>query len=139
MLEDVAKGLRGLSESEIKDVLAKLDAAIAAPDEATATKEQKEAYEKQREVVSKLRGLTGKLDVLRNLTRSGAQLDTAADKQLTINAETMTNARIPPSDRSSGRRQIVDDREELSTEQGDLRIEIASIFERVKSVKWIVR
>jgi hypothetical protein len=132
MLEEVAKGLRSLSEKEIKEVLAKLDASIAAPDEATATKEQKEAYLKQREIVTKLLGLAGKLDVLKNLDEAAAQLDLAADKQLTINAETMTNARIP---RQTGRRQIIDDREELSTEEGDLRIEVASIFDRVKALK----
>jgi hypothetical protein len=131
ILEDVAKGLRGLSESELKEVLAKLDAAIVAPDDATATKEQKEAYAKQREIVTKLRGYAGKLDVLRNLDEAANQLDAAAEKQLTINAETLTNARLP---RPTGRRQIVDDREELSAEEGDLRIEVASIFERVRQV-----
>ncbi|HEV3440070.1 MAG TPA: hypothetical protein VG122_22070, partial [Gemmata sp.] len=133
ILEEVAKGLRGLSESEIKDVLAKLDAAIAAPDEATATKEQKEAYTKQREVVSKLRGFAGKLDVLRNLDEAAAQLDAAAEKQLVINAETLTNARLPRQI-VRGRPQIVDDREELGAEQGDLRVEVASIFDRVRQI-----
>ncbi len=131
LLEEVAKGLRGLSESEIKEVLARLDAAIAAPDDATADKEKKEAYAKQREIVTKLRGLAGKLDVLRNLDEAANQLDAAAEKQLTVNAETLTNARIP---RQPGKRQIVDTREELQAEQGDLRIELAGIFERIRTV-----
>ena len=133
LLEEVAKGLRGLSDGEINEVLAKLEAAIKAPDEATATKDQKEAHAKQREIVSKLRGLAGKLDVLKNLDEAAAQLDIAADKQLVINAETLTNARLPRQ--PSSRKQFsIDDREELSAEQGDLRVEIAGIFERVRQV-----
>ena len=131
ILEEVAKGLRGLSDKEVKEVLARLDAAISAPDEATATKEQREAYAKQREIVSKLRGLTGKLDVLHNLDEAAAQLDAASEKQLTINFETMSSDKAPPQRGRNGRPIIIDTREELGSEQADLRVEVASIFERI--------
>src|SRR5262245_32153333 len=45
-IRDVADGLRGLSETEIKAVLDHLEKAVSAPDPKTATKEQKDAYEK---------------------------------------------------------------------------------------------
>ncbi|HSQ57928.1 MAG TPA: hypothetical protein VLM40_19545, partial [Gemmata sp.] len=63
ILEGVAKDLRGLSDKQIRDIIEKLDLAVAAPDEATATAAQKEAYAKHRQVIEQLRGMFFKLDV----------------------------------------------------------------------------
>src|SRR5262245_23241053 len=64
LLDDVAAQLKGLSQEQIKAVLAHLEAAVKAPDEATATSEQKQAYKKHRQVVASLRGMLVKLDAL---------------------------------------------------------------------------
>ena len=133
MLEEVAKGLRGLSDDQIKQVLDHLEAAVIAEsaknmDKATA--EQKAALQKQREVITELRGMLVKLDVIKNLDEAAARLDAAADKQLVVNAETLTEARLP---RRPGR-QVLDSREELAGEQSDLRSEIAAIFQQVQGL-----
>src|SRR5262249_44627533 len=84
MLEEVADSLKGLSESQIRQVLEHLDAAIKAPDEATSTKEQREAYQKHRQIISQLRGMVIKLDVVENLDEAAARLDRAAARQLDL-------------------------------------------------------
>ena len=132
MLDEVANGLRGLSEEQIQQVLDHLEKAITAPDEATATKEQKEAVAKQRAIVTKLRGLLVKLDVIKNLDEAAARLDAAADKQLGLNAETLTNARLPKRPGRQG--QVLDDREQLGGDEADLRAEIAGVFAQVKAL-----
>ncbi len=131
MLEEVARGLRGLSDDQIKEVLNHLEAAVAAEtaknmDKATA--EQKAALAKQRQVITELRGMLVKLDVIKSLDEAAARLDDAADKQLIINSETLTEARLP---RRPGR-QVLDNREELSGEQSDLRTEIAAVLKQVQ-------
>ena len=75
MLEEVAKGLRGLSDDQIKQVLDHLEAAAAAEaaknmDKASA--EEKAAFLKQREVIAGLRGMLVKLDVIKNLDEAAA-------------------------------------------------------------------
>jgi hypothetical protein len=126
-LEEVADSLRGLSEDQIQAVLAHLEAATKAPDEAAAGKEQKDAYAKHRAVVAQLRGLLVKLDVVRTLDEAANRLDRAADKQLAVNAEAHAAAR-PARTRFRSTR---DDREEIATEQADLRAEVAAVFRQI--------
>jgi hypothetical protein len=135
MLDEVAKGLRGLSDVEIKQVLDHLEAAAAAeaaknPDKATT--EQQAALLKQRQVISELRGMLVKLDVIKNLDDAAARLLAAADKQLAVNDATLTEMRLP---RRPGRRgEVLDSREELAGEQGDLRTEVAAILKQVQTL-----
>ena len=127
-LEDVANGLRGLSDDEIKEILAKLEAAITAPDAASAAAAEKEAYIKQRQVIEQLRGMLFKLDIIKSLDEAAARLDHAADTQLSINAETMTNVTLP----QRPGRQIIDDREELGVQESDLRGEVDAVFKQIR-------
>ena len=126
MLRDVADGLRGLSETEIKGVLAHLEKAVGAPDPKTATEEQKAAYAKHLAIVQQLKVMLGQLDVIKNLDEAAERLERAAEKQIKLVAEAHTNSTLP-----SRRGVVVDDREELANEQGDLRAEVASVFKQV--------
>ncbi|MFO0823087.1 MAG: hypothetical protein U0792_08195, partial [Gemmataceae bacterium] len=128
MLEGVANDLRGLSENEIREILGKLEAALAATNPETATAAQKEAIAKQRLVVEQLRGMLFKLDIIKTLDEAAARLDRAAETQLGINAETLTNARLP---RKPGRL-VLDDRDQLGLEEDDLRKDVASVFQQIE-------
>ena len=134
MLDEVAKGLRGLSDEQIKQVLDHLEAAAiaeAAKNMDKATAEQKAAHAKQRQVISELRGMLVKLDVIKNLDEAAARLLAAADKQLAINAATLTEMRLP---RRPGKRgEVLDSREELAGEQGDLRTEVDAVLKQVQA------
>ncbi len=127
MLRDVAEGLRGLSETEIRTVLAHLEKAVSLP--AMATEEQKAAYAKHVQVVKQLKVMLGQLDVVKNLDEAVERLERAAEKQIKLVGEAHTNSILP-----NNRRVIVDDREELATEQGDLRTEVGAVFKHVKSM-----
>ena len=131
MLEDVAESLKGLSESQVKQVIDHLEAAIKAPDEGTATKEQREAYIKHRQIVSQLRGMFNRLDVIKNLDEAAARLDRVAAKQLDLNGESLARVR----NRQTGRaRRNNDDRDEMAGEQGDLKAEVDAVFKQVKAL-----
>jgi hypothetical protein len=123
VLRDVAEGLRGLSETEIQAVLDHLEKAVMAPDPQTATAEQKAAYAKHLQIVQQLKGMLGRLDVIKSLEEAAERLERAAEKEIQLTAEAHTN-----SLRSRG----VDDREELATEQTDLRNEVANIFKGIQ-------
>ena len=84
VLEDVAGGLRKLSQDEVKVVLEHLDKAVKAPDPATASKEQLQAYEKHKQIVSRLEGLVTKLDAIKSLEDAAKRLDRDADRQVTL-------------------------------------------------------
>ena len=135
MLDEVAKGLRGLSDKEIKQVLDHLEAAAnaeAAKNMDKATAEQKAAVLKQRQVISELRGMLVKLDVIKNLDDAAARLLAAADKQLAVNDATLTEMRLP---RRPGKRgEVLDSREELAGEQGDLRVEVDAVLKQVQAL-----
>ena len=127
MLEEVADGLRGLSETEIKEVLDHLEKAVAAPDPTTATDEQKAAYAKHRRSCSSSRH--ARPARRHQEPRRGRRPPRrAADKQIKLIAETHTNSTLPA--RRGGR--VADDREELADEQADLRNEVVAIFKQVK-------
>ncbi|QJW92727.1 hypothetical protein [Frigoriglobus tundricola] len=126
MLRDVAEGLRGLSETEIRTVLAHLEKAVSLP--AAATEEQKAAYAKHVQVVKQLKVMLGQLDVVKNLDEAAERLERAAEKQIKLVGEAHTNSILPT------RRVIVDDREELATEQGDLRTEVGAVFKQVSGL-----
>ena len=126
MLREVADGLRGLSETEIVGVLAHLEKAVRAPDPKTATEEQKAAYAKHLAIVQQLKVMLGQLDVIKNLDEAAERLERAAEKQIKLIAEAHTNSTLP-----SRRGVVIDDREELATEQGDLRAEVAAVFKQV--------
>ncbi|MCS7271795.1 MAG: hypothetical protein NZ703_12015, partial [Gemmataceae bacterium] len=134
MLEEVARGLRDLSQEQIEQVLQYLERAIAAQqarDLGAASEAQKQAYAKQREILSQLRSLLIKLDLIRNLDEAAARLDAAAEKQLSLNAETLSTARWPRRDIL---RRPIDDRQELANEQNDLRNEITALFKHIEQL-----
>lgn len=125
MLRGVADDLRGLSENEIKAVLAHLEAAVAVP--ANATKEQKDAAEAGKKVITQLKVMLGQLDVIKNLDEAAERLERAAEKQIKLIGEAHTNSTLP----ARGRGVVVDDREELANEQGELRVEVLAVFKQV--------
>jgi hypothetical protein len=126
MLRDVADGLKGLSQTEVKAVLEHLEKAVKAPDPRAATAEQKAAYEKHVQVVQQLKVMLGQLDVIKNLDEAAERLERAAEKQIKLITEANTNSLLP------ARRGFLDDREELATEQADLRTEVIAVFKQVK-------
>ena len=130
LLDEVAGGLKGLTEEEIAAVLTHLDAAAAAPDPATADREQLQAYQDHRRVVSKLRGLMVKLEVVKNLDEAAARLDRAADDQLTVNGETLASAA-----RKAGRnRGLTEAKEDLADKQAALGNEVGAVLKQVEGL-----
>ncbi|MCS6865759.1 MAG: hypothetical protein RMJ56_14775 [Gemmataceae bacterium] len=123
VLQDVAAGLRGLSETEIQAVLDHLEKAVMAPDPQTATAEQKAAYAKHLQIVQQLKVMLGQLDVIKSLEEAAERLERAAEKEIQLDAHAHTN-----SLRSRG----IDDRDELATEQADLRNEVVNIFKGIQ-------
>ncbi|MDY3554617.1 hypothetical protein R5W24_003743 [Gemmata sp. JC717] len=124
MLRGVADDLRGLSETEIRAVLAHLEAAVAAP--ANATKEQREAAEASKTIMTQLKVMLGQLDVIKNLDEAADRLERAAEKQIALIGDTHTNTTLPS--RGSVR---IDDRGPLAAEQGELRVEVLAVFKQV--------
>src|SRR5438067_1465627 len=57
MLKEVAVALSGLSKDQMTQVIARLDAAAAAPDKTISEQEIKEAYARHREIITALKGL----------------------------------------------------------------------------------
>lgn len=130
MLDEVAGGLKGLTEEEIAAVLGHLDAAAAAPDPATADREQLKAYEEHRRVVGRLRGLLLKLDVVKNLDEAAARLDRAADDQLTVNGETLASA----ARRAGRNRGLTESKEDLADKQASLGNEVGAVLKQIEAV-----
>ncbi len=127
MLRDVADGLKGLSQTEIKSVLEHLEKAVKAPDAKAATTEQKAAYEKHLQIVQQLKVMLGQLDIIKNLDEAADRLERAAEKQIKLITEANTTNLLP-----RGRRGIIDDRDELANEQTDLHTEVLAVFKQVK-------
>ncbi|HVL14392.1 MAG TPA: hypothetical protein VM529_17600, partial [Gemmata sp.] len=128
MLEGVAGDLRGLSAEQVRDILDRLDSAVANP--ATASEAQKEAFAKQRQVIEQLRGMFFRLDVIKNLDEAAARLEHQANMQIDVRAATVTNANLPIK---PGRRgPVLDDSEALAIEQSDLRAEVEAIVKQVR-------
>ena len=127
MLRGVADELRGLSQEQIAEVLGHLERAAAAPNPATATKEQTDAYAKHLLVIQQLKVMLGQLDVIKNLDEAAARLERAAEKQIKLVTEGHNNSILP---NRGGR--AIDDRDELATEQADLRVEVLAVFKQVK-------
>lgn len=126
VLRDVADGLKGLSETQIAQVLLHLEKAVAAPDPVTATAEEKLAYAKHLQVVQQLKVMLNQLDVIKNLDEAAERLERAAEKQIKLVTEAHTNSTFP-----SRRGVVVDDRDELANEQGDLRAEVTAVFKQI--------
>ena len=129
MLREVADGLKGLSQEQINEVLAHLEKAVMAPDPKTATEEQKAAYQKHLQIVQQLKVMLGQLDVIKNLDEAAERLERAAEKQIKLITEAHTNSTLPLR-----RGVVVDDRDELAIEQGDMRAEVASVFKQVAAL-----
>ncbi len=129
MLNDLAAALRDLSGSEIRQVLAHLDAAAKASDEPTAVRELLAAHGDQRRIVSQLRAMAGRLDVVRNLDDAAAKLDRAAGKQLVIAAA--TKQAVPPRE---GKVPRIHPREHLAGEQADLNAEATAVLKQLGEI-----
>ncbi|MCI0705524.1 MAG: hypothetical protein L0241_31070, partial [Planctomycetia bacterium] len=129
MLREVADGLRGLSEGEIKQVLDHLEKAVSAPDPKTATDEQKAAFAKHLDVMRQLRVMLGQLNVIRTLDEAAEQLEIAAEKQLKLVLAGHTQTIRPVRGRP-----VVDDREQLANDQADLRLEVLAVFKGIKAL-----
>jgi hypothetical protein len=130
MLRDVADGLKGLSREQMAEVLGHLEKAVAAPDPAAATESQRAAYQKHLQVMQQLKVFLGQLDVIRNLDEAAERLERAAEKQIKLIAEAHTNSTLP---HRAGIRAL-DDRDELATEQADLRTEVEAVFAQVAAL-----
>src|SRR5262249_4899579 len=104
-----------------------LEKAVAAPDPKTATEEQKAAYAKHLAIMQQLKTMLGQLDVIKNLDEAAERLERAAEKQIKLIAETHTSALAPNRVRG-------DDKDELATEQTDLRVEVASVFKQINAL-----
>jgi hypothetical protein len=130
MLREVADGLKGLSQEQMAEVLAHLEKAVAAPNPAAATDEQKAAYQKHLQIMQQLKVLLGQLDVLKNLDEAAERLERAAEKQIKLITEAHTNSTLPSRPGLRG----ADDRDELATEQGDLKAEVQSVFKQVRAM-----
>ena len=128
MLGKLADSLKGLSQTEIKQIIDHLESAVQAPDPTRANGEQLKAYEKHRQVVAQLRGLLVELDVIKNLDEAAARFDRAADDQLAVNGETLLNVT-----RRGGRnpRGVGDAREELADKQLALGAEVGQVFKEI--------
>lgn len=129
MLADLAAALRGLSDGEIRQVLAHLDAAAKASDEPTAIKELLAAHGDQRRVVSQLRAMALRLDVVRNLNDAAARLGRAGGKQLAI--ATGTKRAVPPR---GGKAPLIRPHEHLAGEQADLNAEVAAVLKQLDAI-----
>ena len=130
MLDEVAGGLKGLTEEEIAAVLNHLDAAAAAPDAASADAAQGQAEVEHRRVVARLRGLLSKVDLVKSLDEAAARLDRAADDQLTVNGETLASAA-----RKAGKNpRPTESKEELGDKQAALSNEVGSVLKQLDAL-----
>lgn len=130
VLDEVAAGLRHLSREQIAAVLTHLEAAAKAPDEATATAEQREAYQKHRQVLASLRGMLLKLDTLKSLDQAADRLARYAKGQHDLYLQS-----VAKEGRQGNRRRGVDDREEDSDAQADLRTELTNLVKQLAGLR----
>ena len=102
LLGEAVKTLGKLSANQMKDVIARLDAAAKAPDDKTANSEKQKAYERHREIVAQLKDLLAKRDALTSLEQAAERLDKASKLQLDLHLSTsevvreMSNPNLPP-------------------------------------------
>jgi hypothetical protein len=129
MLGDLAAALRDLSDGEIRQVLAHLDAAAKASDEPTAVKELLAARGDMRRIVSQLRAMAVRLDVVRNLDDAAAKLGRSAGKQLAIAAE--AKQAVPPRGEKAP---LIRPREHLAAEQADLNAEVNAVLKQLGEI-----
>lgn len=137
LLDEVATTLRGLSQDQIKAVLAHLDAAAKAPDDSVASAEQREAYQKHRQILSSLHGLLTRLDAVKSLDEAAARLDRMARDEHTLHlralASASTRGRGQQPQRSN--RPVVDEREEMGDAQGDLRTDMTGLIKQLAGLR----
>ena len=141
LLDDVASTLKGLSQDQIKAVLAHLEAAVKAPDEATATSEQKLAYQKHRQVVASLRGMLVKLDALKSLDQAAIRIARMAEDERTMREKSLRAENFKPvmtgrgGFNGGGYRKVTDDREEQADSQSDLRTDLTNLIQQLGTLK----
>jgi hypothetical protein len=84
LLDEAAGTLQGLSQKQMTDVLAKLDAAMQAADDETTQKHVNAAYDGHREALGKLKGLLGRFDSVRDLDSAIARFEKLARDELEL-------------------------------------------------------
>ena len=134
-LTEVANKLKDLTQQQMTAVLDHLDKAVKAPDEATASIEQRGAYDKHRQIVTSLRGMLTKLETLKSLDHAAEKLDRLAKDQFELHLKaTATNSLNQSGSRTVAKR-VVDERDEQSDAQVDLRGEMTGFLTQVSGLK----
>jgi hypothetical protein len=84
LLDDAASTLQGLSQKQMTEVLAKLDAAMQAADDETVQKNVAAAYDGHREALRKLKNLLGRFDSVRDLDSAVIRFEKLARDELEL-------------------------------------------------------
>ncbi|HEV3020906.1 MAG TPA: hypothetical protein VGX76_00505, partial [Pirellulales bacterium] len=136
VLEEMTGVLKGLSKSQMADVIRRLDAAAKAKLETAAGAEVQKAYDRHREILDTLQSLLARHDAIHDLAQAADRLDAAAKNQLELYLQTNQFTREPldqagfqPQQRfPAGKRRFGPTE---SQRQGDAQLEIERDVSRV--------
>ena len=93
MLEDVAGVLGGLSKTQMREVILRLEAAAQAKSSEQSTKEVEAAYARHREILDTLKTMLARFDAIRSLDQAADRLDKQSQQQLELHFLTSQVAR----------------------------------------------
>src|SRR5688572_9981445 len=84
MLEEMVGVLGGLSKTQMRDVIQRLDAAAKAQNADETNKEVAAAYQRHREVLDSLKAMLARYDAIRSLDQAADRFDKLAQHQLDL-------------------------------------------------------
>ena len=139
LLDEVAGGLRQLSQEDMKAVLDHLERAAKAGDEATADAEQRAAAVKHKAVVATLRSMLFKLDILRTLEEAAKRLQDQAKREFALHQRALElHERPAPTGSRDGRTMaalLKESVEQQADAQSDLQLELANLLKQLSTLK----
>src|SRR5262245_6521186 len=146
MLEEMAGVLGGLSKTQMREVIQRLDAAAKASSADQSNKEVAAAYERHREVLDSLKSMLARYDAIRSLDQAADRFDKLAAHQLDLHFATDQLVRdldqMQNPNRSPARRLMITRRiprgletKRHGDDQSDLQADVVNLVKLVKEMK----
>ena len=137
VLEEIATTLSSLSQEQMNEVIARLEAAAKAPDPSRSQQEMDIAYRRHREILNTLKGLLARYEAIKTLGQAADRLDKAGQEQLDLHLRTTQLAREIA--RNENRRQLTPAQQsaaqQLADRQADLQRDVAGVLRQLGDLR----
>ena len=146
MLEEMVGVLGGLSKTQMRDVIDRLEAAAKAKTSEQTTKEVQAAYTRHREILDSLKTMLSRYDAIRSLDQAADRLEKQSVHQLELHFQTEQLVRdlgqLQQPDLSPTQRLLIGKRnrrgfeaKQYGDQQSDLHGEVFNVLKQVKELR----